>query len=159
MAPFTIFQAIAALGAVVSAVGAVQQGKAQKQQADLQARLLEQQAERERQLAERDAGEFARDQRRLQGRQRLQLAATNLEIGEGTPISIAENTAAEIEFQRQRILGGGAAAATRLTSQAALTRSAGSAARRAGFVRGGARLLQGAGQAYALGQGGGQAFG
>jgi len=56
--------------------------------------------------------------------------------------------AAESEFEALRLRAGGELRATRLEQQAVLERAGGAAASRAGFMRGGALLLSGAGSAF-----------
>ena len=67
---------------------------------------------------------------------------------EGSPLLVSEDFAAEVEFQALRIRSGGELRATRAEQQAVLQRFQGRAARSAGFVRGGALLITGAGKSF-----------
>jgi hypothetical protein len=66
-----------------------------------------------------------------------------LSITEGTPLLTLEETAGEIEKDALMIRRGGIMEEQRLTSQAAIERSKGKFARRAGRWRTGATLLSG----------------
>lgn len=136
-------------GAAVSAVGAIQQGKAAKKQADLQAGILRQQAQRDRQQAAADEEDFRRDQSRLLAARRAALGASGVDQAAGSPLLVSQDFASEVELAALRIRSGGELRATRLEQQAGLQNFQGSAAQRAGFVRGGSLLLSGAGKAFA----------
>ena len=129
---------LSGVGSLVSAAGSIQQGQAAQQQANLQAEILRREAERERLVSQGEASEFARDTRRLLARQRALMGARGVQIGTGTPLELATDTAEEAEFQRLKILSGGEATVSRLLSQAGLARASGRAARRQGFLRGAA---------------------
>lgn len=138
---------VAAAGAVLSAVSAIQQGRAQQQASNLQADVMQQQAERERQQAAADAGDLQRRNQRLMARQRTLFTAAGV-TREGTPLLVEEDTAAEAELERQKVLAGGAVRATRLEQQAELERFSGRVSKQQGLARGGALLLSGAGRAF-----------
>ena len=61
---------------------------------------------------------------------------------------VSEDFAGEVELQALRIRSGGEVRATRLEQQAQLTRFKGRQARTAGFIRGGALLVSGAGKFF-----------
>ena len=61
---------------------------------------------------------------------------------------VSEDFAGEVELQALRIRSGGEVRATRLEQQAQLTRFKGRQARTAGFIRGGALLVSGAGKRF-----------
>ncbi len=134
--------------AAISAIGAIQSGRAAQAQADTQAAIDRQRADREREAAGIEADEFRRDQHRLMARRRAELGATGVEPGEGSPLLVSEDFAAESELQALRLRAGGETRATRLEQGASLTQASGRQAKRAGFTRGGALLLSGVGTAF-----------
>lgn len=136
-------------GAAVSAVGAVQQGQAQQAQANLQAEIAGQQAAQARQQAAAREEDFRRNQSRVLAARRAALGASGVDPQAGSPLLVAEDFASEAELQAFRIRAGGEVTATRAEQQANLLRFQGDAAARAGFTRGGALLVSGAGKAFA----------
>ena len=142
------FTVLSAVGTAVQALGAIQKGQAAQSQANLQASILQQQAERERQEAEAREEDFRRRQSLNLAFRRAALGASGVVQGEGSPLLVGEDFAAEVEFQALRIRSGGELRATRAEQQAALQRFQGRAASRAGFVRGGSLLITGAGKSF-----------
>lgn len=136
-------------GTALSAFGAIQQGQAASEQGDLQADILEQEATRDRQQASADEADFRARQSRVLAERRAGLGASGVEQAAGSPLLVSEDFAGEVELAALRIRTGGEVTATRAEQQATLQRFQGRAARRAGFVRGGALLLSGAGKAFA----------
>ena len=150
--------AIAAIVAVgvgtgISAIGAVQEGELAKAQSQEAARVLRQQADHERAQAGIDEGDFRRAQSRLEGARRAQLGGSGVVGGTGTPLLVAADISREIELQALRIRSGGELSGTRFEQQAIQVKDRGSAAERAGRLRAGALLFQGAGQAFGIGSG------
>lgn len=145
---FSLGQTAMTVGSIAGAIGAFSQGQAASQQAGLQAELYGRNATLERQRAEAEAAQFARDERRMQGRLRALQGGSGARTGTGTPLTVEEDRATEAEFQRLNILHGGATRASALNTQAVLTRAGGRAARRRGYFTGGARLLQGFGETF-----------
>ena len=137
-----------AAGTAVSTFGAIQQGQATKASSRFQAAVQQQQAERERLEAAQREDDFRRARSRDQGTRRAGFGATGVEPGEGSPLITSEDFAAEAELQALRLRAGGELRATRLEQAAALNRFQGSAANRAGFVRGGSLLIRSAGVAF-----------
>lgn len=142
------FAVLSAAGAAVQALGAIQKGQAAQSQANFQAQILQQQAERERQVAEANEEDFRRRQSFILAQRRAALGASGVVQAEGSPLLVSEDFAAEVEFQALRIRSGGELRATRAEQQAVLQRFQGRAARSAGFVRGGALLITGAGKSF-----------
>lgn len=92
----TAFQAI---GAVVSTVGAIQQAQAAQDQANYNAavaennaKIAEYQAQDAQQRGELEAQRVQREAAQVRGAQRATLAARGLSLGEGTPLSLLEQT-------------------------------------------------------------------
>lgn len=148
MATGTILAIAAVASTAFSVVGAIQQGRAASAQANLQAGILEQQATRDRQQAAVDEADFRARQSRALASRRAGLGASGVDPSTGSPLLVSEDFAGEVELSALRIRGGGEVRATRAEQQATLQRFQGRAARRAGFVRGGALLITGAGKAF-----------
>lgn len=135
-------------GAGIGAIGQVAQGFAAQRAADFQAGILRQQATRERQQAESKEEDFRRNQSRVLAARRAALGASGVEPGAGSPLLVSEDFAGEVELQALRIRSGGELRTTRAEQKAVLQRFQGRQARTAGFIRGGALLLSGAGKAF-----------
>ena len=148
MATGTILAIATIASTAFSVVGAIQQGQAASAQGRLQAGILQQQATRDRQEAAAREADFRVSQSRLLAQRRAGLGASGVDPAAGSPLLVSEDFAGEIELSALRIREGGEVRATRAEQQATLQRFQGRAARRAGFVRGGALLLSGAGKAF-----------
>ena len=135
-------------GAAISAINAVQQGQAASTQANLQAGILQQQATSDRQRAAATEADFRRRQSFSLAERRAGLGASGVDPAAGSPLLVSEDFAGEVELAALRIRTGGEVRATRAEQQATLQRFQGRAARKEGFVRGGALLLTGAGKAF-----------
>ena len=142
----SIFFAIAS--GALQALGAIQKGQAAQSQANLQAGILRQQAESARLKAAADEEDFRRNQSRALAFRRAALGASGAQPAAGSPLFVSEDFAGEVELQALRIRSGGELRATRAEQQAALQRFQGRAARSAGFTRGGALLITGAGKQF-----------
>ena len=129
-------------------VGAIQQSQAASAQANLQAGILEQQATRDRQQAASDEADFRARQSRALASRRAALGASGVDPGAGAPLLVSEDFAGEVELQALRIRTGGEVTATRAEQQATLQRFQGRAAKKSGFVGGGALLLTGKGKSF-----------
>lgn len=136
------------VGTAISAIGAIQQGQAASAQAGLQAGIFEQQATRDRQQAAADEADFRARQSRALAQRRAGLGASGVDPAAGSPLLVSEDFAGEVELAALRIRTGGEVRATRLEQKALLERFTGRAARRGGFVRGGALLLTGTGKTF-----------
>lgn len=149
-------------GAGMSAMGAVRTGQAQQQQAEQtaalqrqQAQIQLQQADRERQINQARESDFRRQQSALKARRRAVAGAAGVEFAAGSPLLVTEDFEAESELAALRVRSTGELRGTRLEQQAGLTQfaarqtqAAGAQAASAGFARGGALLLSGAGRAF-----------
>ena len=131
------------VGAVVSAAGTIQQGKVARRTADYNAAVTRQEAERLQQQAALDAREHDRSSRRYMARQRALYGGSGVTLS-GTPQLVLMDTAAEAEFQKQKILYGGTIDAQRLETQAQLMRFEGRSAQRAAYGKAAVTLLTGA---------------
>ena len=148
MATGTILAIATIASTAFSVVSAIQQGQAAAAQGKLQAGILEQQATRERQEAAASEADFRARQSRALAQRRAGLGASGVDPGTGSPLLVSEDFAGEVELSALRIREGGEVRATRAEQQAVLQRFQGRAARTAGFVRGGALLVSGAGKAF-----------
>jgi len=140
--------AIMAGGAALSAASAIQQGQIASKQANAQAALMQQQADRVIEIGKQDEEDYRRKASREMASRRAILGGSGVEIGSGSPLLVSEDMAGEIELQARRLRAGAGAEATNLRNQAALTRWGGQAEKRSSFVRAGASLLGGIGNAY-----------
>jgi len=145
---FTLGNVLTGAGIVSSAFGQQAQGQQYGAQAGLQAELYRREAERQKQLSAADAADFSRKAKRLLASQRALQGGTGARVGTGTHLDLSEDTAAEAEYQRLKILSGGEATESRLLTQAGLTQYGGRAQRRLANQRTGATLLRGAGQLF-----------
>ena len=135
-------------GAAISGIAAVQQGQAASAQANLQAGIQRQRADRERLEAAATEADFRARQSRAMAERRAGLGASGVDPAAGSPLLVSEDFAGEVELAALRIRTGGEVRATRLEQEATLNRFAGRAARRQGFVRGGALLVTGVGKSF-----------
>ena len=135
-------------GAALSAGGALFSAQATAAAGDFEADVLEQQAAREQEQARLDADEFRRDQRRLIARQIALTGGSGVSL-EGSRSLLIEDTAAEGEFQAQKIERGGDIVAERQRQQAELSRVGASNTRTFGTLRAGSLLLGGPTRAFA----------
>ena len=134
------------IGSGISAIGSLRQGAAASSAADFEAQVLQQQAEREQRISASEERDFRREQSRLFAARRAALGASGVELASGSPLLAAGDFAAEVDRQAQRIREGGETRATRLSQQAALTRSRGASQRSAGLFGAGSSLLSGIGR-------------
>ena len=131
--------AIIGAGAAVQAYGQYQQGKAAEAEAKNQqailnynAQLKERQAKAEREAAREEAKQFEKEGEALLGEQQVNLAKGGVLTAIGTPALLLEETAQELEADRNRIVQSGALAESFRLSEAAGLRFEGRAARQRG---------------------------
>lgn len=154
---------IATLAGVFSgARGAVETGQRQQQQAEQTAALQRQQAEiqlqqadRERQINQARESDFRRQTSALEAKRRAFLGGAGIQQAAGSPLLASTDFGQEAELKALQLRSGGIVRATRLEQQAGLTQfaarqtqTAGAQAASAGFARGGALLLSGAGRVF-----------
>ena len=144
----------------VSAFSAVQQGRSAaaqaKQQAawdDYNAKVAEREADAERRAADFESIQDTRRAKKLLARGRALRGMSGV-TAEGSPLLLAEDTAAQLAIEGANIRTTGARRVQVLRGRAILDTAAGLAARRsapglkrAGITRAGASLLQGGAQA------------
>lgn len=130
---------LSAGGAAVSAVGAVQGGKAQDAAAQYQAAQLEASGKAEQAASQRQAEEDRRQARLMQSRARAVGAAS----GGGIDLELAGDIEAEGEYRALTSLWEGTEAAKGRRAQAEASRFEGNAAKKAGYLKGGATILGG----------------
>jgi len=148
---------IAAVG--VSAYSAVQQGRSAKAQAEQQAawsdynaKIAKREADAERTAAAFEAKQHTRMGRKLLARLRAAVGASGV-TQEGSPLLLAEDTAAQLAIESANIRTTGARRVGAWTSRSILDTSMAKAARasapgyaRAGYLRAGSSILGGAAQ-------------
>ena len=146
---------IAATG--ISAYSSYQQGQVAKQQSRAQAawheynaKIAQREAEAERKAAAFESKQFERGARQLLSRQRTLVGKAGVEMA-GSPLLVAEDTAAQLALEAANIRVGGQRRVQRWRSQSILdigkaraTRTAATAFGRAGALQAGAGLLGGA---------------
>jgi len=144
-----IFLTDIAAGASIAwaAMGAFRAGQAAAQRGALQAELFRRSEKQRLDLAAANARDFARNASARQARLRL-LQGVSGATKKGTPGKIEDNFAAESEFQRLKIIHGGDVAASRDALRAIFAETQGRNLRQQAFLRGGAKILKGAGQAF-----------
>lgn len=151
---------LALTGAGVSAYSAVQQGRSAaaqaKQQAawdDFNAQVAKRDADAEQKAADFEAVQHTRRSEQLLARQRALVGKSGVTM-EGSPLLLAEDTAAQLAIEGANIRTTGARRVQAFRSQSILDTAAGLAARRsapgfkrAGITQAGASILQGGAQA------------
>ena len=141
---FTIGNILTGVSTVVGFLGDLSAGRAAASQAELQASIFVQQAESARQRAALRERLFRRDLARMSGRQRVLLAKAGVRLGEGTPVELQADTAAEGEFEALLIRAGGDIEGARLRQRALIERGRAAGERRTGVFAAGETLLTGA---------------
>lgn len=136
--------AASALGAYAS----YESGRQQKKAGEAQARYYEQQAEQERYAAKVKAEQYKKEAERRMGIMRASYAASGVEIGEGTPLLMLMESAAEAAKDETRIKQGGELGAWGLLSEANLARMGGKSAYTSGLMGAGSTLLTGAARMF-----------
>ncbi|KKL10774.1 hypothetical protein LCGC14_2552440 [marine sediment metagenome] len=157
--------ALATAGVGVAAYGQYQQGKTAQAQAKAQsawnlynAKVAQREAEAEQKAADFASKQQKRRAKTLLARQRALIGATGVEM-EGSPLLVAEDTAAELAKEAVNIRLTGQRRVSAFKSQSILDVSKASAARaraagfgRAAVIGAGSTILQGAAQAGFMAQ-------
>jgi Tfp pilus assembly protein PilN len=86
-----------AIMAGISIVGQLQQGRAARQAADAEARMLENQAAQQRDQAEQEAERIRSSADKARGAARAQLAASGVNVNQGTALTIEDEIGQESE--------------------------------------------------------------
>lgn len=127
--------------AAVQTVGQVQQGRAAQRQANEQAAWDEYQAKVARSDAEREARLIRREGARARGETLSALAASGVEIGEGSALEAERQVMTDYETDAAIAILSGERAATGMEAQAVQRRRAGRDARNASYINAGTSLL------------------
>lgn len=149
------YAAVVVVSALVSAYGQVQQGKNEDAWAKYNAKMAERDARTAEENAKYAAAQKRRETERMLGKQRALYGKAGVTM-EGSPLIVAQNTAAEGEMDALMIERGYAIEAIRYRSEKSLFRARGSAAKRAGYWGAGTTLLTAAGKAAGSYGGGGK---
>jgi len=134
-------------GTAMSAGSQLAGGRAQKAGYEYGARVAEADATVARQKAAREEEIHRGKLSRLMGTQRAVFGAAGVDIGEGTPLSIAVDTMLEGEREAEFIRYGGEVEATRSLNEARMQRYYGKQAVKAGRIGAASTFLTGLGQA------------
>lgn len=167
MAPLAPIALAAGVG--LMAAGQVQAGRAAEAEAksaqniaNYNAAVMEQQAKAIEQKARFEQVRQAKAAERVSSRLKALLGVSGARIGEGTPLLLQAEQAAELELESLLIGFEARTEATRARTQATLDRlqgklfrQRGKAAKQAGYIGAGATLLTGFGTAGGFGGGGG----
>ena len=121
---------LAAAQLAMSTINNYQSGKAQAASYAQQAAAANQRAAYQRQLAAAEEQKKRKEFNSLLGKQRAQLAASGIDISQGSALLAQENSAADAEFEALMIRSTGAARATQLEQSARLSSMRASAANR-----------------------------
>ena len=108
------------------------QAQGQEAIAEYNAKVSEQEANARERAAGVEAEQFRKEGKALQATQRVQFGRSGVLAATGAPLNLMAETAKELELDRQMILAGGAAEASRFRSQAVGQRMQGEAAMSAG---------------------------
>lgn len=149
MADFGVGEALAAValvGTAASAYATYSSGQAQAEASDHNARLADMQAQQARDAAKIDAENQAEIAKRAQAGVRARIAASGVEMGEGSPLLVLMDNARQASLENQRILYGGELRAQGLEANAALSRYSAGRYREAGGFGAGINLLSGIGK-------------
>lgn len=156
--------ALSATGVGVAAYGQYQAGRAAEQQAKAEAawnaynaQVARREEEAEQQAAAFEAQQQARQAEQISARLRARRGKAGITM-EGSPLLVAEDTAAQLALENAMIRMTGARKAARWRSQSILdismasaAKARGAAARQTGMYRAGGTLLSGAGQVGFMG--------
>lgn len=148
---FTLAAAVITMAAAAtSAYASYQAGVQQRNAADFNARMAEYNAEQARQAAQAKAEIYQKEVDRRMGAIRQQFAASGVELGPGTPLTVMMDSAQAAAKDIVRIKAGGEATAWSFLSEASLQRSVGESAMAQGQIGAGASLLGGASRAMSI---------
>lgn len=129
----------------VSAVGQIQQGNAAAAAAKFKSKQERMQAEDALKRGAQEEEAQRRKTAALLGRQKAVMAASNVDLGSGSPLAILGDTAMLGELDAQRIKDNADREAAFYNTQATLTEAEGDAAKSAGMMAGFGTVLGGVG--------------
>jgi hypothetical protein len=134
---------LSAVGTLVSVFGQMQAGKAQADIAEWNAARAREQARREKAVGFVEAQIERREGERLTGKQRALLAEGGAALGEGTPLLIQQETAAETDFRARVRMANASSTAQTLENRARAGIFEGKLQQQAATIGAGASLLSG----------------
>lgn len=137
----------------MSAVASIKQGQAAKAAAQYNAQVGEQNATAAEQQAQSQAFLHSRRASMENGGLLANYGASGVVSGEGSPLEVLAQSAANAEWDRQTIVYNGRVRANSLRNQAGLDTAQGETAEQNGYMSAAGSLLQGAGQAYGMSRG------
>ncbi|NIA72380.1 hypothetical protein HBA54_27710 [Pelagibius litoralis] len=143
----TLGDALAVVGTLAGVAGAVSGASADAGAAEFNEEQARIDAVQERDIAEQEAKDFRRRNSRILAASRARRAGSGV-TSQGTPLLTDEATAAEIEFEAQNIIAGGANRSRALESEAAQQKAKARSSHSAGFIGAGTTLLTGAGSVF-----------
>jgi hypothetical protein len=129
----------AAIGAIISAAGAGVGAASQVESARQQKKALETQATQREQDSLKEEAKFRRESARLKAEQKTKFLKGGVVTGEGTPLTVEEETAELAEMEALAIRTGGLQSAEARRTEA-------TAVGRAGAAQGAGTFLSGLGQ-------------
>lgn len=129
--------------AAVAAVGAIEQGLSAQQAGKFNAQVANRNQILSNQNAAQDATAQAADAARRIGATRAAYAKGGVQLDEGSPLTVLEDSARNAELDRQTILYQGRIQAQGYSDQSHLDTYSGNAAATAGYIGGASSLLKG----------------
>lgn len=145
---------LAVAGTAMTAIGQIRQGQAAKAAADYNAQVANNNAIVAEQQSQSQAMVQGRRAMMQNGGLLANMAANGIEVGEGSPIDILSQSAANAEMDRQNIVYNGRVKAQSLRNQAQLDTFQGETAQSNGFMSAAGTLLSGGSKAWGMSQGG-----
>lgn len=145
---------LAVAGTAMTAIGQIRQGQAAKAAADYNAQVANNNAIVAEQQSQSQAMVQGRRAMMQNGGLLANMAANGIEVGEGSPIDILSQSAANAEMDRQNIIYNGRVKAQSLRNQAQLDTFQGETAQSNGFMSAAGTLLSGGSKAWGMSQGG-----
>jgi hypothetical protein len=145
---------LAVAGTAMQAIGQVRQGQAAKAAADYNAQVANNNAIVAEQQAQSQAMVQGRRATMQNGGLLANMAANGVDVGEGSPLDILSQSAANAEMDRQNIIYNGRVKAQSLRNQAQLDTFQGETAQQNGWMSAAGTLLSGGSKAWGMSQGG-----
>lgn len=142
--------AIMLVGTAIAGIGAIQQGQDAKNASEYNAAVAEQGAVASRQQAAANAAAAERESRKRLGAMEASYGASGVNLSEGSPLEILQQSARDAEMDRLNIIYGGEVRAGGYSNTATLDRYRGEAAETSGYLRAGSELLGGYGRSQSL---------
>lgn len=133
------------VGAGISAYSSVQAGRAQQRAAEYRAAQSRRQAVDAQQRAAAEEQRVRRETSKLEGRQRALMAAGNVDLGSGSPLSILADTAQFGELDAQTVRANGQRERRYYEEEARLSEMGGQQAAQAGWMNAFGTVVQTAG--------------